>query len=130
VSDAPSLPIPDDGALAAVEAPVVHSGQSVGAGPIERALDAGVDGLVIEGTGLGNVTAALGDAVAEVPVVVATRSPAGRTGQVYGTPGGGVTLRDHGMQFAGDRSASTARVVLAVALAGGASRDRIATLFA
>jgi len=60
---------------------------------------------VIEGTGLGNATAAIGDAVAdvlpEVPVVVAGRPPAGPTEPVYGTPGGAVTLAEHGVTFAG-----------------------------
>jgi len=87
------------------EVPVIHSGTGVSAGAVERAVDAGVCGLVIEGTGLGNATAAIGDAVAdvlpEVPVVVAGRPPAGPTEPVYGTPGGAVTLAEHGVTFAG-----------------------------
>jgi len=86
------------------EVPVIHSGTGVSAGAVERAVDAGVCGLVIEGTGLGNATAAIGDAVAdvlpEVPVVVAGRPPAGPTEPVYGTPGGAVTLAEHGVTFA------------------------------
>ena len=116
------------------EVPVIHSGTGVGAGAVERAVDAGVGGLVIEGTGLGNATAAIGDAVAEVapgtPVVVAGRPPAGPTEPVYGTPGGAVTLAEHGVTFAGPLPASKARVALALGLAAGLDRDGIEALFA
>lgn len=113
--------------------PVVHSGTGAGAGQIERAVDAGVGGLVIEGTGLGNVTAAIGDAVAEVvddvPIVVAGRPPAGPTEPVYGTPGGAVTLADHGVVFAGTLPASKARIALALGLAAGLDRAELSRLF-
>jgi L-asparaginase len=103
------------------EVPVVHSGTGVGVGALERALDAGVGGVVVEGTGLGNVTSALGDALGEavdaVPVVVAGRPPAGPTEPVYGTRGGAVTLADRGVTFAGDLPAAKARVALALGLA-------------
>jgi L-asparaginase len=103
------------------EVPVIHSGTGVGAGTIDRAVDAGVGGLVIEGTGLGNATSAIGDAVAEVapetPVVVAGRPPAGPTEPVYGTPGGAVTLAEYGVTFAGALPASKARVALALGVA-------------
>jgi len=109
------------------EVPVIHSGTGVSAGAVERAVDAGVCGLVIEGTGLGNATAAIGDAVAdvlpEVPVVVAGRPPAGPTEPVYGTPGGAVTLAEHGVTFAGPLPASKARIALALGLAADLDRD-------
>ncbi|QCS43951.1 asparaginase [Natrinema versiforme] len=89
--------------------------------PVDEAVDAGVDGLVIEGTGLGNTTAALSDAIADaldagVPVVVASRCLGGATAPVYGNPGGGETLRQQGVGFAGDLSAQKARIKLALAL--------------
>ncbi|TKX87973.1 asparaginase [Halorubrum sp. SS5] len=116
------------------EVPVIHSGTGVGAGAIERALDAGVGGIVVEGTGLGNVTGALGDAIGEtvasVPVVVAGRPPAGPTEPVYGTPGGAVTLADQGVTFAGDLPAAKARVALALGLAAGLDGEGIEALFA
>ncbi|GAA0529751.1 asparaginase domain-containing protein [Halorubrum ejinorense] len=116
------------------EVPVIHSGTGVGAGAFERALDADVGGVVVEGTGLGNVTGALGDALGEavesVPVVVAGRPPAGPTEPVYGTPGGAVTLADHGVTFAGDLPAAKARVALALGLAADLDRDGIEALFA
>jgi L-asparaginase len=91
---------------------------------------------VVEGTGLGNATAAVGDAVAEVlpetPVVVAGRPPAGPTEPVYGTPGGAVTLAEHGVTFAGPLPASKARIALAAGLdrdEEGAGGDALADLF-
>ena len=116
------------------EVPVIHSGTGVGAGGIERALDADVGGVVVEGTGLGNVTGALGDAIADavesIPVVVAGRPPAGPTEPVYGTAGGAVTLADRGATFAGDLPAAKARVALALGLAAGLDGEGIEALFA
>jgi L-asparaginase len=117
-----------EGADRVPEVPVIHSGTGVGAGAVERAVDAGVGGLVIEGTGLGNVTAAIGDAVADalpaIPVVVAGRPPAGPTEPVYGTPGGAVTLAEHGVTFAGPLPASKARIALGLGLAADLDRER------
>ena len=115
------------------EVPVIHSGTGVGAEGIEAAVARGVGGLVIEGTGLGNATAAIGDAVAEavedVPVVVASRAHAGATEPVYGTPGGAVTLDAHGVVFADDLPASKARVALALGVAAGLDREDLPELF-
>jgi L-asparaginase len=123
---------PDSVAERIPEVPVIHSGTGATAAGIERAVDADVGGLVISGTGLGNATAAIGDAVgdavAEVPVVIAGR-PAGPTEPVYGTPGGAVTLADHGCRFAGDLPAAKARVGLALGLAAGVDRRGIDRLF-
>lgn len=100
--------------------PIVTSGSGVGAGPVERAVAAGVDGVVVAGTGLGNATAALGGAIreaaADLPVVVASRCFAGPTEPVYGTAGGAVTLDEH-VQFAGDLPPWKARIALSLALA-------------
>ena len=133
---APDGPIdasdPEAAAALVPEVPVIPSGTGVSGVGIERALDADVGGIVVEGTGLGNVTGHIGDAVAEavaqVPVVVAGR-PAGPTEPVYGTPGGAVTLADHGVVFADDLPASKARVGLAVGLAAGVSRESLGGLF-
>ena len=123
--------------------PVVHSGTGVGAAGLHRLIRAGdvseedtgeddhpVGGVVIEGTGLGNASGALGDAIAsiadELPVVVGTRCYAGATEPVYGTSGGAVTLSEAGVMFAGDLSTAKARVKLALALAAGVE---VKTLF-
>lgn len=113
--------------------PIIHSGTGVDAASLTRAVAADVGGVVIEGTGLGNTTAAIGDAVGEIsddiPVVVAGRPPAGPTDTVYGTPGGAVTLANHGVIFAGPLPASKARVALALGLAAGLDRGELRTLF-
>ena len=92
---------------------------------IDAALEAsGAAGLVVEGTGSGNVP---GSAVAGVesaierglPVVVATRVPGGATGSGYGSPGGGARLRELGAVEAGPLSAGKARLLLMVLLASG-----------
>ncbi|MDB9235322.1 asparaginase [Halorubrum ezzemoulense] len=123
-----------EGAEDVPEVPVIHSGTGVGAGALEHALDAGVGGIVVEGTGLGNVTGALGEAIGEavesVPVVVAGRPPAGPTEPVYGTAGGAVTLADHGVTFAGDLPAPKARVALALGLAADLDAKGVEALFA
>ncbi|XVH32101.1 asparaginase [Haloferacaceae archaeon DSL9] len=112
---------------------VVHSGTGVDGRPVERALDDDVAGIVLEGTGLGNVTAALGEAVESavesVPVVVSSRCHAGPTEPVYGTPGGGVSLERYGAMFAGDLSTSKARVTLALGLAAGLDDSALRALF-
>ncbi|ELY38973.1 asparaginase [Natronorubrum tibetense] len=98
---------------------IVPSGAGVGRRPVERALEGGVDGLVVDGTGLGNTTSALGDAIADAvaddtPVVVTSRCQAGTTAPVYGGDGGGSTLRSHGAIHGDDLPAHKARIKLAV----------------
>ena len=128
-----SSPIPPSALDSPADVAVVRSGVGVGADALDRALEAGVDGVVVEGTGLGNVTGALGDAVGRavdsVPVVVASRCHAGSTEPVYGTAGGGVTLDRHGVLWAGDLPASKARAKLALSLSAGFDGDRLRELF-
>lgn len=98
---------------------VVSSGAGVGRRPIDRALEDGVDGLVVDGTGLGNTTSELGDAIDDAvaddtPVVVTSRCQAGTTAPVYGGDGGGSTLRSHGAIHGGDLPAHKARIKLAL----------------
>ncbi|MFC4541867.1 asparaginase [Halosolutus amylolyticus] len=100
----------------------ITSGSAVTGDLVGAALDRDADGLVVEGTGLGNATAGLADAVREaidsgVPVVVTSRCLEGRVTPVYGGDGGGERLREYGAIFAGDLSAQQARLRLALALA-------------
>jgi L-asparaginase len=113
---------------------IVKSAAGVDARQVEFAAENDVDGIVVEGTGLGNVTSALGRAVSEVvdegiPVVVTSRCQAGATAPVYGTPGGGQTLIDEGAVQAGDLSAQKARLKLAYALAETEHPDGIGEYF-
>jgi L-asparaginase len=102
---------------------------------IEAALDAGgAAGLVVEGTGSGNVPGtAVGGIVTALerglPVILATRVPGGATGSGYGSPGGGAALRELGAVGAGPLSAGKARMLLMVLLARGLTGEAAAREF-
>ncbi|WP_435076725.1 asparaginase [Halococcus sp. AFM35] len=96
---------------------MVKTGIGVGAQQVNAALERGVDGIVVEGTGLGNTTSALGDTIrdaleADVPVVITSRCQGGAVAPVYGTPGGGGTLRSQGIIDGGDLPAHKVRLKL------------------
>ena len=98
----------------------VTSGLGVDAGPVRQIIDE-VDGLVVAGTGLGNVTPGIADAVdrardRDLPVVVASRCHAGGVDGVYGTAGGGKQLFERGVLPADDLPAWKARLKLVLAL--------------
>ncbi|WP_128478380.1 asparaginase [Halorussus pelagicus] len=100
---------------------IVVSAAGVDGRQVERAVESGVDGVVVAGTGLGNATSDLGETIADaidagVPVVLTSRTGAGSTGAVYGTEGGGQTLQDRGAIPGGDLAPWKARVKLALAL--------------
>jgi len=102
---------------------------------LEAAVERDADGLVVEGTGLGNTTKALGTAVRDaigegVPVVITSRCLEGRTAPVYGGVGGGERLREYGAIFAGDLPAQKARIKLTLALAAFDDEAAIRRVFA
>jgi L-asparaginase len=131
----PPLPI------AAAE-PRVHLLEcAAGADPalLRAALATGARGLVVAGSGAGNVyrewEAPMREAIdAGVPVVLATRCGAGRVVPEYGAPGGGRRLHDLGVVPAGDLTGRKARIALMLALGAGmdlsALRDYFAVLVA
>jgi len=85
----------------------IKSGSAVTGDLLEAALERDADGIVIEGTGLGNATAGVADAIrdaidADIPVVVTSRCLEGRVTPIYGGNGVGID------------SASTARSSLAI----------------
>lgn len=93
---------------------------------VRCALASGAQGLVIEALGRGNVPPAmlgdLGHAVGTgVPVVLTSRCGAGSVGARYGYEGGGRSLRELGLIFAGRLSGVKARIKLMLAL--GHTRD-------
>jgi L-asparaginase len=101
-------------------------------GVIQAAIDAtGAAGLVLEGTGSGNVP---GSAVSGIraalegglAVILATRVPGGATGSGYGSPGGGAALRELGVVAAGPLSAGKARLLLMALLAAGIAGEAAA----
>ena len=102
--------------------PVVKTFTGMGERLIDAVLaDSDAAGLVLEGTGAGNVPGAAVPGISRaiergLPVVVATRTAGGGTIPIYGGPGGGVTLRELGAAGAGGLTAAKARLLLMVAL--------------
>jgi L-asparaginase len=113
------LPIPDS--LPSV--PIVQTYTGIEEHLIETVLDATrAAGLVLEGTGLGNVPGSAERGIAAaiergLPVVNATRVPSGGVHAIYGGPGGVVTQRELGVIGAGGLSAAKARLLLMLLLA-------------
>jgi L-asparaginase len=101
---------------------------------LEAVLATGVDGLVVEGTGVGHVPAswvpALRSTVAAgVPVVLATRTGAGPVRAEYGGPGGGHDLASAGVILAGRRTGLMARIELICALGAGLRGEELRAAF-
>ena len=132
----PSPPAPPPSHGDDVEAHVVqvqsHTGAS--AGVLDWHLGHGALGIVVEGTGSGNVHGELVPAVeralaAAVPVVVTSRCSTGPVSATYGGPGGGRQLAELGCIAAGDLPTHKARVALAVALGADPAVDAVRSWF-
>ena len=87
---------------------------------IQRSLDSGAEGIVIEGMGAGNIGDELAQAAQaaakKVPVVLTTRVDHGPVEGIYGGAGGGATLADAGVISSGTLRAPQARILLAAAI--------------
>ncbi|HKJ02502.1 MAG TPA: asparaginase [Longimicrobiales bacterium] len=95
----------------------------------------GLDGLVVEASGVGNLSGALFGALEEVrargiPVVISTRVHSGRTLPLYAGRGSGVTLAGIGCVFADNLPPHKARVLLLAALTRTSDPDRLSAIFA
>ena len=107
------------------------------AGADARLLDASREsarGLVLVALGRGNVPPAMVPGVARwiedgKPVVVVSRTGAGRVGETYAYPGGGRRLAELGAIFGGARRPQQARLDLMLALGLGLDRAQLAALF-
>jgi len=103
--------------------------------PISALHSAGADGFVVAATGAGNTDPAL-LAAAEaairdgVPVVLATRCPAGAASTGYAFPGGGATWRRAGALLAGHLTGPKARIALALGLGAGLDQEDLRSLLA
>lgn len=98
-------------------------------------LEARVAGVVIEGSGAGNVPNVWNEPIAamiraSVPVVLVSRCLSGRIVPVYGGPGGGRTLYNLGVIDGGSLSGPKARVALSLALGAGMSASEMRDFFA
>ena len=124
------------GASAAAEpVPLITAVVSMDASILDAVVAAGARGVVVEATGSGNTSpeflaAALRAMDAGVPVVHATRSPAGRVGTAYAFPGGSARWARAGAIPSGHLTGPKARVALAVGVGAGLDTDGLRELFA
>jgi len=134
----PERPAPLAVAHASAEVALVKAAAGAADTPLRAAIEAGVDGLVIEGSGLGHVPAGWMPAVraavgAGIPVVRTSRAAAGGTGVVYDGPGGDTDLRAAGVLDGGERSPRppvlAARIELICALGAGLDGDGLRARF-
>ena len=88
--------------------------------------DSGVDGIVVEALGVGNVPPAAFEGIKytvkkNIPVVLVSRCPAGETDYIYGYPGAGKWLNELGVIFTDFLNGQKARIKLMLAL--GVTKD-------
>ncbi|MCF8032488.1 MAG: asparaginase [Desulfarculaceae bacterium] len=101
---------------------------------IRCAVDQGAKGLVVEGVGSGNVNAEVFGAIKYalkkgVEVVITTRPIYGGAWPIYGDQGGGLTLKKAGCILSRDLNSFKSRLLLMLALANGADRQRLVEYF-
>jgi L-asparaginase len=102
---------------------------------LRASLARGVRGLVLEGTGAGNVPPAALPGIraalrARVPVVVVSRCGEGRVAPLYGFEGGGQRLAEMGVILAGDLGGPKARIKLMLALGVTSDAEALRAVFA
>jgi len=103
--------------------------------PLRAVLDAGARGVVIAGSGAGNVHRDWEEPIREaiesgLPVVLVTRCGSGRILPEYGAPGGGRRLHEHGVVPGGDLSGRKARIALMLARGAGLDLAGVRSYFA
>lgn len=96
--------------------------------------DSGVEGIVVEALGVGNVPPAAFDGIKYavekgIPVVLVSRCPAGETLDIYGYPGAGKWLHKLGVIFADYLNGQKARIKLMLALSVTKERDKLRGMF-
>lgn len=117
--------------------PIVKSYTGMDAAVLDWNRERGVDGVVIEGSGAGNVPGGLLPGIerliaAGIPVVLTTRCIGGPLAPVYGTggaSGGGHDLMRAGVIPASRLTSPKARIALLALLGAGMSRDDIDAWF-
>ena len=100
----------------------------------KHSADSGVDGLVIEALGVGNVPPAAFKGVEyvikkNIPVVLVSRCPAGETAKIYSYPGAGKHLHDLGVIFTDYLNGQKARIKLMLALSKTTDRKILKKIF-
>jgi L-asparaginase len=102
---------------------------------LRACISAGVDGIVVEATGAGNVNLAFYHAICDalyagIPVVMATRLPTGAPHTGKGYAGAFSSIIERGAIAAGYLSGLKARILLMVALAHTTEREGLREIFA
>ena len=124
-----------DATRGAEQVHLITAGVSMDGTLLDAAVAAGADGIVVAATGAGDtdarILAAAERAIAAgIPVIHATRCPAGRASAAYAFPGGGAEWVRAGAIPVGHLCAIKARVALALGIGAGLDRDGIAALLA
>ncbi|MBD3231055.1 asparaginase [Candidatus Dependentiae bacterium] len=88
---------------------------------IKYAVDSGVDGIVVEAVGAGNVNDKMYDAIKyalsqNIPVVITTRVYHGKVLPIYADQGGGKILQKEGAILGNDLITAKARILLMLAI--------------
>jgi L-asparaginase len=101
---------------------------------VDAAVQAGIQGLVIEALGVGNVNLPMYEAIKRardkgIPVVISSWVPDGRTRPKYSFKGGSKTLADLGVVFANDLSPKKARILLMLAMGETKDTQKLQEIF-
>lgn len=96
--------------------------------------DSGVDGIVVEALGVGNVPPEAFKGIKyaaekDIPIVLVSRCPAGETDYVYSYPGAGIHLHNLGVIFTDFLNGQKARIKLMLALGKTTNKKELEKLF-
>lgn len=88
---------------------------------IRYAVDSGIDGIVVEAVGAGNVNKEMNQAIKyaldkNIPIVITTRVYHGKVLPVYADQGGGKILQEEGAILGNDLTTAKARLLLMLAI--------------
>lgn len=102
---------------------------------VDAARAAGIDGLVVAASGVGNTSIGLLEAAMRaidegIPVALTTRAPAGRAGPIYAFPGAGAQWVRAGALLAGSLGGPKARIALSLGIGAGLDDTALAALMA
>ncbi len=124
--------IETDGVISNIDLIKVHTGISDKF--FKFSADSGVDGIVVEALGVGNVPPAAFDGIKYatekgIPVVLVSRCPTGETLDIYSYPGAGKWLKELGVIFTDYLNGQKARIKLMLALSKCKNKSEISKMF-
>lgn len=100
----------------------------------QASINQGVNGIVVEGVGLGNVNKNFYNGIKEareknIEIVISTRCYNGRVEPKYAYEGGGVSLQQLGVIFGGSLSSPKARLLLMLLMNNGITHEQMQKYF-